>query len=77
MPRVARIHSWGGPDVISVDDLPVPEPGPTDVRIKVEACALNRADAMRHNGDEGIKAALPDLPTPFGFECAGVVDAGL
>ena len=75
MPRVARIHSWGGPDVIRVDDLPVPEPGPRDVRINVEAAALNRADAMRHNGEEGIKAALPEIPTPFGFECAGVVDA--
>ncbi len=75
MPRVARIHDFGGPDNVRIDDLPMQDPAPGDVRIQVSACALNRADEMRLSGFEAIKALLPDLPTRFGFECAGVVDA--
>ena len=46
MARTVRIHTLGGPEVLQVEDLAVGEPGPGEVRIKVEAVGLNRAEAM-------------------------------
>lgn len=72
MPKVVRFHETGGPEVLRIEDLPVAEPGPNEVRIKVEALGLNRAEAMFRMG-QYIEA--PQLPARLGYEAAGVVDA--
>ncbi|MGR8920434.1 MAG: quinone oxidoreductase family protein [Gammaproteobacteria bacterium] len=61
----------GGPDKLVIDDIPTPEPGPGEVRVKLRAAALNRRDYWITVG------AYPGLefPATAGSDGAGVVDA--
>ncbi|MGQ9887157.1 MAG: zinc-binding dehydrogenase [Aggregatilineales bacterium] len=71
--KAAVITGHGGLDVVGVaDDLPVPEPGPDEVRIKVHAAALNRLDLWVRAGWPGLELKLPHVTCADG---AGVVDA--
>jgi len=72
MPRIVRFHEMGGADVLQIDDLPLEEPGEGEVRLKVEAIGLNRAEVMFR---EGQYLEDPDLPSRLGYEAAGIVDA--
>jgi hypothetical protein len=42
MPKIVRFHQVGGPEVLQLEELPAPQPGEGEVRIKVEAIGLNR-----------------------------------
>ena len=53
-------------------ETPIPEPGEGEVRIKVEAIGLNRAEVLFH---EGRYLEKPRLPSKIGFEAAGTIDA--
>lgn len=57
---------------VHVRDLPTPEPGPGEVRVKVLAAAVNFPDLMQTRGEHQHKPALPFVG---GMEMAGVVDA--
>ena len=46
MPKVVRFHQTGGPEVLKIEDLPLKDPGAGEVRLKVEAIGLNRAEIM-------------------------------
>jgi NADPH:quinone reductase-like Zn-dependent oxidoreductase len=71
MARVVRFHEFGGPDVLRIEDLPVPVPGPNEVRIAVRAIGLNRAEVLfRENRYDPAT-----LPASLGYEGAGIVDA--
>ena len=71
--KSARFESTGQPtEVLTVQDVPMPELGPGQVRIKVSACNINPSDVMFINGLYGIR---PQLPSPAGFEACGTVDA--
>lgn len=71
--RAAVITDHGGPEVVQVvDDLPVPEPGRDEVRLKVKAAALNRLDLWVRQGWPGLKLDMPHVMCADG---AGVVDA--
>jgi NADPH:quinone reductase-like Zn-dependent oxidoreductase len=48
--RVVRFHELGGPDVLQIEDLPLPQPGEGEVRIRVQAIGLNRAEVMFRTG---------------------------
>lgn len=72
MPRIVRFHKTGGPEVLELEDLPEPRPGPGEALIRVEACALNRADLMLR---EGTYIGEPVLPSRLGYDAAGVVKA--
>lgn len=72
MPRIVRFHKTGGPEVLQLDELPLAEPGQGEVRIKVEALGLNRAEAQFRLG---LYLERPHLPSRLGYEAAGVVDA--
>ena len=50
MPKIVRFHETGGADVLKLEDLPLAEPGEGEVRLKVEAIGLNRADVMFRQG---------------------------
>lgn len=71
--RAVGITSFGGPEVLQIVDLPVPEPGDGEVRIKVAAATVNPTDTGLRVG----MRAPDDRPPPYvpGMECAGVVDA--
>ncbi len=66
------IDSLGGPEVMQVIDMPIPEPGRKEVRIKVESVGLNYSDIMIR---EGRSLQRTELPQVLGRELAGVVDA--
>lgn len=68
--KAIRIHEHGDPDVLKLDDIAVPEPGPGAVRVKIEAAGLNFIDIYQRSGQ--YKVPLPYTP---GMEAAGIVDA--
>lgn len=71
--QAVRIHRFGGPDVLTVDEVPVPDPGPGEVLVRVEAAAVNFADVMRRRADPyPFPTPLPFTP---GSEVAGTVEA--
>ena len=72
MPKIVRFHELGGPEVLKIEDLPSREPGKGEVRLRVEAIGLNRAESMFFHG-RYLEA--PQLPARLGYEAAGVVDA--
>ncbi|WP_375490149.1 NADP-dependent oxidoreductase [uncultured Jatrophihabitans sp.] len=73
MSAVAVATAFGGPEVLSVVDEPVAEPGPGEVRISVRASGVNPIDHKRYSGMMGED---PDsLPQRVGLEAAGVVSA--
>lgn len=64
------VHEYGEPDVMKLEEAPIPEPGPGQLRIKIEAIGLNYIDTYKRSG--AYKGALPMTP---GEEAAGVIDA--
>ncbi len=68
--KAVRVHQYGGPEVLSYDEIVVPEPQAGEARVKIEASGLNFIDIYQRTG-------LYPLKTPFtlGVEGAGVVDA--
>jgi NADPH2:quinone reductase len=73
MARVVVFDEIGGPEVLEIRDLPVSDPAANDVRIRVEAVGVNRADQMLRSG---VYAFQPRLPgSRLGVEAAGVIDA--
>ncbi len=68
--KAVRVHEVGDADVLRYDDIPTPEPGAGEVRIKIEAAGLNFIDTYHRMG----WYPLP-LPLILGQEGAGVVDA--
>jgi NADPH2:quinone reductase len=67
--RAIRVHTPGGSDALHLDDVTVPEPGPGQALVRVEAAGVNFIDIYHRTG-------LYPLPTPFtlGQEGAGVVE---
>jgi NADPH:quinone reductase-like Zn-dependent oxidoreductase len=72
MARVVRFHKVGGPEVLQIEDVPVPPPGKGEVQIKVKAIGLNRAESMFRRGQY---LENPKLPARLGYEAAGTVSA--
>jgi len=72
MAQIVRFHKTGGPEVLQIDNLEVPPPGKGEVRIKVKALGLNRAEAMFRSGHY---IEQPKFPSRLGYEASGIVDA--
>jgi NADPH2:quinone reductase len=66
--RAIRVHENGGPEMMRLEDVPVPTPGPGEIRLKVDATGVNFVDIYNRIG-------LYPLPLPFtvGAEAAGIV----
>ena len=73
--KAVGFSRFGGPEVLEVLDLPVPEPGASEVRVRVAAATVNPTDIGMRSGGRG--GALEQLPKPYvaGMELAGTVDA--
>jgi NADPH:quinone reductase-like Zn-dependent oxidoreductase len=65
MAKAIRIHAQGGPEVLRIEDIDVGEPGPGEVRLRVEAVGLNRSEAMFRAGRYPVPV---ELPSPIGYE---------
>jgi NADPH:quinone reductase-like Zn-dependent oxidoreductase len=72
MSRVVQFEKAGGPEVLEFIEREVPAPGPTELRIKVKAIGLNRAESMWRS-DAYIEPVK--FPARLGYEAAGIVDA--
>lgn len=71
--KAVVIREPGGPDVLEIREVPLPEPGPGEVRVRVAASGLNRADLLQRVGRYPVPPGYPeDIP---GLELAGEVDA--
>jgi len=70
--RQVWITRAGPPEVLQVREAPDPSPGPSEVRIRVQASGVNFADLMARMG---LYPDAPKIPCVVGYEVAGVVDA--
>ncbi len=70
--RAMVVERLGPPDVMELREVPRPEPGPGEVRLKVEAVGINFADVLAVAGEYLTRTRVPYTP---GMEFAGVVDA--
>lgn len=70
--KAVRYHRHGGPDVLQIDDLPDPEPGPGEIVLDVKAASVNHLDLWLRKGIPSFPIKLPRIP---GADAAGVVAA--
>jgi NADPH:quinone reductase len=73
--RAVGVTTFGGPDVLHIVELPAPEPGNGEVRIKVAAATVNPSDTAMRAGVFGPPPQGDGPPYVAGWELAGVVDA--
>jgi len=66
------VHEFGGPEVLKLEDIPVPKPGPGQVLVRIHAAGVNPADTYARTGNYAVKPALPYTP---GSDGAGVIEA--
>ncbi len=69
--RAVRQHTLGGPEVLVVEEVPKPEPGPTEVLVRVAAAGVNPVDWKVRAGG----GFLGDPPFTVGWDVAGTVEA--
>lgn len=72
MARIVRFYEKGGPEVLKIEDVEVPPPGPGEIAIAVKALGLNRAEVMFRSSQY---TETPDFPARLGYEAAGVITA--
>jgi hypothetical protein len=70
--RAVVIREHGGPEVLAITEVPTPEPGFGQVRVRVRACALNHLDLWIRRGLPGAPWKLPRIT---GADVAGDIDA--
>lgn len=70
--KAIQLQAPGGPEVLSLVDLPLPEPGPGAVRVQAHAIGAGGPDVLIRNGTYKWMPPMPAIP---GNEMAGVVDA--
>jgi NADPH:quinone reductase len=70
--RAIRVHEFGEPEVMRIEEVPDPQPGPGEVMVEVRAAGVNPVDTYIRSG-----AYRPDLPLPYtpGIDGAGVITA--
>lgn len=71
--RAIRIHDYGGPEVLSLDDVAFPEPHDDEVVLKVHATSVNPVDYKIRSGQYG-GGRKDQLPITLGRDVSGVVE---
>lgn len=70
--RCAVLTRFGGPDVFEIQEKPIPDPAPDEIRVRIGASGVAYAEKkMRH----GVYPGAPKLPFTPGFDFLGVIDA--
>jgi NADPH2:quinone reductase len=67
--KAIRVHQYGGPEVLKLEELPTPKPGAGQALVRIEACGVNYIDIYQRSG-----LYKGQLPFPLGLEGAGVVE---
>jgi NADPH:quinone reductase-like Zn-dependent oxidoreductase len=72
MPKIVRFHALGGPENLKIEELPSRSPGEGEVKLRVQAVGLNRAE---YGFMQGFYLEQPELPSRIGYEASGVVES--
>jgi NADPH:quinone reductase len=72
MPKAVRFYEFGGPEVLKLEEVALQRPDRREVRLKIEACALNRADILLREDRHAVKVTA--FPSPIGYEASGIID---
>jgi len=70
--KAIQVHQFGGPEVLQLQEIPTPKPGPGQVLVRIHAAGVNPYDTYMRAGTYAIKPQLPYTP---GSDAAGVVEA--
>lgn len=70
--KAIRVHEFGGPEVMQLEDVPDPSAGPGQVVVRVRAIGVNPVDTYIRAGLHAVKLPLPYTP---GADAAGVVES--
>jgi NADPH2:quinone reductase len=70
--RAVRVHQFGGPDVLQLEEVPDPKPGAGELVVRVRAAGVNPVDTYIPSGAYAFKPPLPYTP---GFDGAGEIEA--
>jgi NADPH:quinone reductase-like Zn-dependent oxidoreductase len=70
--KAVRIHRFGGPEVVVIEDVPVPTPGEQEVLVRVAAAGVAPWDALIR---EGLSKVSPQPPFTLGSDLSGVIQA--
>ncbi len=68
--KAIRIHNYGGPEVLQIDEIPEPTPTDNEVKINIKASGLNHLDIWIRSGALGLPLPLPLIP---GSDGAGII----
>jgi NADPH:quinone reductase-like Zn-dependent oxidoreductase len=71
--KAIRVHTFGGPEVMQLDEIPVPVPAADEILVKVYASSVNPADYIIRQGGNELLRPLLKLPLGLGLDAAGVV----
>ncbi len=69
--KAIRVHEWGGPEVMGLEEVAEPAPGPGEAVVKIEAAGVNPVDTYIRSG---VYANLPPLPHVPGGDAGGTVE---
>ena len=70
--KAIRVHEFGGPEVLCLEDVPTPKPGPGQVLVRLHAVGVNPVDTYIRSGSYAAKPSLSYTP---GADGAGIVEA--
>jgi NADPH2:quinone reductase len=70
--KAIQVHQFGGPEVLTLHEIPTPKPGPGQVLVRVHGAGVNPYDTYMRNGTYPIKPSLPYTP---GSDAAGTVES--
>jgi len=70
--KAIRVHKFGGPEVLQLDQVPDPAPGPGQVLVRIRAAGVNPVDTYIRSGSYALMPPLPYIP---GTDAAGVIEA--
>lgn len=70
--KAIRVHKFGGPEVMQLEEVPTPKPAAGQVLVKIHAAGVNPADTYARTGNYAV---LPQLPYTPGTDGAGVIDS--
>ncbi|MGD1148198.1 MAG: NADPH:quinone reductase [Thermoanaerobaculaceae bacterium] len=70
--KAIKVHQFGGPEVLKMEEVPTPKPGAGEVLVRIHAAGVNPYDTYMRAGTYAVKPPLPYTP---GSDAAGVVEA--
>jgi len=66
------VHQFGGPEVLRLEDIPDPSPGPSEIVVRIKAAGVNPVDTYIRSGSHAVRPSPPYVP---GSDGAGEIEA--